>query len=112
MHLHVIENKITTEYEAAVYVFGYPETDEGVRTNLIRALNTAIQTVRGAVGVDVDALMPYDPRVKELAHIYTDDLYTVRGVSAKVSGATRQLVATMELQLRMELRRLRGGAGA
>ena len=70
-------------------------------------LAAAVATLRGAVGADVDELMPNDPRVAELVYTYLDDLYSNRGVSAKVSGATRQLVQTTELQLRMELRRLR-----
>ena len=59
------------------------------------------------VGADVETLLPDDPRAKELVLIYTDDLYSQRGVSAKVSGATRNLVHSMELQLQMELRTAR-----
>lgn len=109
MYIPVIENKMVGICAAEEYVFGYAEVDTTSRKNLTRALNAAIQAVRGALGEDVDTLMPYDPRVEELALIFTDDLYTNRGVSAKVSGATRQLVATMELQLRMELRKKREG---
>lgn len=41
-----------------------------------------------------------------------DDLYSQKGVSAKVTGATRRMVADMEMQLRLELRTLREEAGA
>ena len=43
---------------------------------------------------------------------YTDDLYSERGVAQKVSGATRKLVATMELQLQMEYRKAVNAAAA
>ena len=83
---------------------GYDVTDdEVVNRNATRALNTAKQTVRGAVGDDVETYLPEDPRVAELVLIYADDLFSERGVSAKVSGAIRRAVADMELQLRLEL---------
>lgn len=83
----------------------YP--DEVVTANAARALATAERTLRGAVGEDVWTLLPNDERARELVLIYTDDLYTNHGISAKVSNATRLAVQTMELQLCMELRRLR-----
>lgn len=87
----------------------YP--DAVITANATRALNTADRTLRGAVGEDVWDLLPDDKRAKELVLIYADDLYSNRGMSAKVSGATRQLVHTMELQLQMELRAARGKEG-
>lgn len=84
--------------------------DEVVIRNVNRAKGVARATVRGAVGDDVYIYLQCDPRVKELELIYMDDLYSNRGVSAKVSNATRQLVQTMELQLQMELRRRREAA--
>ena len=83
----------------------YP--DEVVTVNASRALSAAYQTLCGAVGADVWELLPDDERVRMLTLIYADDLYTNRGVSAKVSNAVRLSVQTMELQLRMELRRKR-----
>ena len=83
----------------------YP--DEVVTGNATRALAAAERTLFGAVGADVWDLLPGDERAKELVFIYADDLYTNRGVSAKVANAVRLSVQTMELQLRMELRRLR-----
>lgn len=94
-------------YEEALDYLGIDYADDVVKRNVTRAQATAAKTLQGAIGADVLQLMPDDERVKELALIYTDDLYSTRGVAAKVSGATRQLVHTMELQLRMELRKLR-----
>lgn len=73
------------------------------QANLQRALNTAESLVLGAVGKDVETYLPGDARTTELILMYTDDLYSERGVSAKVSGATRRLAADMEQQLRLEL---------
>lgn len=99
-----------TVQEALVYK-GVDYTDDVVEANATRALKTARQTVLGAVGEDVDTYLPDDPRVAELTLIYFDDLYSERGVSAKVSGATRRLVYDMELQLRMELAAAKEAAG-
>lgn len=96
--------------EALIYL-GIDYTDDVVTANVKRALATAVKTLCGSVGEDIEKFMPDDSRVKELVLIYLDDLYSNRGVSAKVSGATRQLVSTIELQLRLELRQLREGAG-
>lgn len=94
--------------EDALLYLGIDYTDDVVSANVRRALNTAQKTVQGAVGEDVDAYLPDDPRVTELVLIYLEDLYSQRGVAAKVSGATRRLVADMELQLRLELATAKG----
>lgn len=99
-------------YEEALDYLGIDYADDVVQRNVTRALATAGATLRGAVGVDVEDLLPGDSRVKELALIYLDDLYSNRGVSDKVSSATRKLVSTMELQLRLELRAKREGVQA
>ena len=91
-------------YEEALQYLGIDYADEVVAYNVRRAMDTAKQTLYGAVGEDVESLLPGDPRVKELILIYTDDLYSNRGVGGKVSSATRHLVNTMEWQLRLELR--------
>lgn len=93
--------------EEVLQYMGYDYPDDVVTANVTRALATAEATLRGAVGDDVDDLLPDDSRVKELVLIYADDLFTNRGLSAKVSGATRRMVQDMELQLCMELRRKR-----
>ena len=98
--------------DEALQYLGIDYADSLVTANVTRALATAEKTLRGAVGEDVETYLPDDPRVAELVLIYLDDLYSDRGVSAKVTGATRRLVADMELQLRLELRRAKEAAGA
>lgn len=100
-----------TVEDALVYL-GIDYPDDVIRKNVTRALATAAKTLHGAVGEDVETLMPDDPRAKELVLIYVDDLYSQRGISAKVSGTTRRMVADMVLQLQMEMRILREEAGA
>lgn len=84
--------------------------DTLINKNVTRALATAVKVLHGSVGEDVATYLPGDSRADELTLIYLDDLYSDRGVGAKVSGATRRLVADMELQLRMELRRAKAAA--
>jgi hypothetical protein len=93
---------VVTLDEALTYL-GQDYPDAVVSANATRALTTAHAVLRGAVGEDVETYMADDSRVKELVLIYTDDLYSQRGLSAKVSGATRRLVQDMEWQLRLEL---------
>jgi GTPase len=93
--------------EQALEYMGIDYVDDMIRSNVTRAMNTAARTLRGAVGDDVLDLLPGDERATELILIYTDDLYSERGVGAKVSAATRQLVHSMEWQLKLELRRAR-----
>lgn len=92
---------VTTE--TALLYLSIDYADEMITANVERALNTARKTLHGAVGADVDTYLAGDPRADELVLIYLDDLYSERGVSAKVSGATRQLVHTMEWQLKLDL---------
>jgi hypothetical protein len=102
---------VPTIDDALAYL-GIDYPDDVIRKNVTRALAAAVKTLHGAVGEDVDTLMPDDARAKELVLIYMDDLYSQRGISAKVTGATRRNVADMVLQLQMELRTLREEAGA
>ena len=88
----------------AMQYLGIDYPDSLISANVSRALATAEQVLYGAVGENVQTYLPDDPRVSELVLIYLDDLYSQRGVAAKVTGATRRLVADMEQQLRMELR--------
>ena len=90
--------------EEALQYLGIDYSDEVIEYNVLRALNTAYQLVLGGVGDDVDQYLPDDPRVTELILIYMEDLYSQRGLSPKVSSATRRLVADMEQQLRLELK--------
>lgn len=93
--------------EELLQYLGIDYPDGVINANAARCLATAQRTLEGAVGDDVLKLMPKDERARELVLIYAEDLYSQRGVAAKVSGATRRQVADMELQLRMELRVLR-----
>lgn len=97
--------------DEALQYLGIDYADAMVTANVTRALATAKKVLHGAIGEDVETYLPDDSRVSELVLIYLDDLYSDRGVSAKVSGATRRLVADMELQLRLELRRKKEEAG-
>lgn len=97
--------------EDALNYLGIDYTDAMVEANASRALKAARAAVLGAVGNDVETYLPDDPRVDELTLIFFEDLYSQRGVSAKVSGATRRLVFDMEWQLKMELRQKREAAG-
>ena len=94
-------------YEDALVHLGIDYPDENIKKIVTQKLATAVRTLHGAVGDDVELLLPDDERADELVRTYLDDLYSNRGVSAKVSGATRRLVHTMELQLQLELQRLR-----
>ncbi len=95
--------------DEALQSLGIDYADAAIRANVDRKLQAALQTLYGAIGADVSDLLPKDPRAVELVTTYLHDLYYERGVSAKVSGATRRLVADMEEQLRLELRQLREG---
>lgn len=97
--------------EALLYLGIDIADDDMVNANVRRCLSTAEKTLHGAVGEEVSTYLPEDPRVKELVLIYTDDLYSQRGIAAKVSNATRRLVFDMELQLRLELRTAKEAAG-
>lgn len=94
----------------ALAYLGIDYPDAIITKNVTRALATAKKVLHGAVGEDVETLMPNDSRAQELVLIYMDDLYSQKGVSAKVTGATRRMVADMEMQLRLELRTIREAA--
>lgn len=100
--------------EDALLYIGIDYADEMVTANATRALAAARRTLLGAVGEDVETVLEGDERITELILIYFDDLYSERGISAKtnlkVSSATRNLVNSMEIQLKMELERKRGAA--
>lgn len=93
---------------------GIDYMDAMVEKNLTRALATAKATLKGAVGDDVETVLPDDERAHTLVLIYGDDLYSNRGVfntdSAKVSGATRRMTNDLETQVRLEYRRAKEGA--
>jgi GTPase len=88
---------------------GIDYADAMVSANVQRALDTAKRILEGSVG-DFETYAPGDERARELVLMYADDLYSERGVSAKVSGAVRKLAETMENQLRLEIRRAKEAA--
>lgn len=96
--------------EARLYL-GIDYADDVTDANITRCLNTAKQTLFGAVGNDVEKYLQDDPRITELQLIYMEDLYSQRGLTPKVSGATRRMVFDMEQQLRLELRTAKEEAG-
>ena len=99
--------------QEALEHLGIDYADAVVTANVNRALEAAKHILHGAVGDDVEEYLPDDPRVSELVLIYTDDLYSDRGVvSSKASNATRRLVADMEQQLRLELSRAKEESGS
>ncbi len=102
---------MVTLEDARLYL-GIDYPDDVTDTNVMRCMKTSEAVLHGAVGEDVATYLPDDPRIDELKLIYLEDLYSQRGISAKVSGATRRLVADMEQQLRMELRTAKEAAGA
>lgn len=89
--------------EDCLAYLGIDYADALITKNVTRALKTAIAVLHGTVGKNVEILLPDDARISELVLIYMDDLYSQKGVSAKVTGATRRMVADMEEQLRREM---------
>lgn len=92
-------------FEQALDVLGLEAeyVDDTVRRNVTQKMAAAEAAVLGAVGKDVETYLPGDARITELQGAYLEDLYSQRGVSAKVSGAVRHLMHTLEWQLKLEL---------
>lgn len=94
--------------EEALQALGIDYTDEAVTANVTRKLAAANKRLQRAVGDDVWELLPEDPQAKELLFAYLEESYNEQGViSAKTSNARRAMVSDTELQLRLELARLR-----
>lgn len=83
---------------------GYDEVDDTIRMQVQRKLAAAERTLEGSVGKKARDVLQDDERIDELVGIYLEDLYDNRGTTAKVAGATRNLVLTLETQLRLEYR--------
>lgn len=99
--------------EDALLHLGYDQTDPAVVANVTRALRDAESYLQGAVGDDVLDLLPDDPKAERLVLTYLEDLYDERGLtSAKAGNAKREMVHSLELQLRMKLARMREEAAA
>lgn len=89
---------------------GIDYADEKVTRNVGSALKDAQRYLQGTVGADVFDLLPDDERVERLVKVYLTEIYDEPSTSAKAGNAKREMVHSMELQLRMELARLREGA--
>ena len=98
--------------EEALTYLGIDYADDVVTANVTRALASAMHTLYGSVGEDIEEFLPGDPRAKELVLLYLDDLYSNRGLSNKAIGSERRLIRDMEWQLRLELRQAKGAAEA
>ena len=93
---------VVTVEDVKAYL-GIDYADDMVNANITRAINTADAYLKGSIGNNYPT---EDPRVKELALIIVDDLYSNRGSqSTNISGNCKRLVDDMSLQLRLELRR-------
>ena len=93
------ENMVTTE-EACRYL-GIDFDDPDVIRNIEDLCITANAYMKGALGEDHPQ---HDPRVKQVEKLLICDLYDHREMSDKVSGATRRLVDSMLLQVKLEMR--------
>lgn len=94
---------VVTVEDVKAYL-GIDYTDDMVNANITRAINTADSYLKGSIGTNYPT---EDPRIKELALIIVDDLYSNRGSqSTNISGNCKRLVDDMSLQLRLELRRV------
>ena len=99
--------------DEALKHLGIDYADEAVTANVTTAVAAAEQTLKGAVGDDVEAFLPGDARAKTLALLYVDDYYNERSLSdapGKSGTAYRGQVTVLEWQLKLELRRLREAA--
>lgn len=80
---------------------GIDYEDPSTSRILSRLLSLADKYMIGALGADYPA---EDERVIQAQLMVCDDLFSSRGMSDKVSGATRKLLDNLLLQVRMEMR--------
>jgi uncharacterized protein involved in type VI secretion and phage assembly len=90
---------------------GIDYADEKVTCNVTAALKDAQAYLRSVVGDDVFELLPNDEKSDRLVKCYLTEMYDERSTSAKVGNAKREMVYSMEMQLRLELSRAREAAG-
>lgn len=86
---------------------GIDFADDATDRLIARMLSTADAYMKGALGANYPT---DDERVQMVSKIIISDLYDHRDLSDKVSGATRRLVDSMLLQVRLEMRQTAGGA--
>lgn len=97
--------------EEALRQLGYDYTDATVLAIGKRKLAAAEKRLKRAVGDDVWDLLPDDPEATDLLMAYLEESFNEQGVtSAKAGNARRAMVTDAELQLRLELARLRAAA--
>ena len=84
---------------------GIDFTDDATDNIISRLIATSDAYMKGALGENypVD-----DERVKQAQCILISDLYDHRDLSDKVAGATRRVVDSMLLQVRLEMRKSAG----
>lgn len=80
---------------------GIDYEDPSTARILSRLLSVADSYMIGALGTDYPA---EDERVIQAQLMICDDFFSSRGVSDKVSGATRRLLDNLLLQVRLEMR--------
>lgn len=84
---------------------GIDYTDDATDRLISNLLLTADAYMKGAIG---ESYPIDDERVKQVQKIVISDLYDHRELSDKVSGATRRIVDSMLMQLRLEMRQTAG----
>lgn len=84
---------------------GIDFTDDATDRLIARMLSTADAYMKGALGANYPT---GDERVQMVSKIIISDLYDHRDLSDKVSGATRRLVDSMLMQVRLEMRQTAG----
>lgn len=97
-------------HDQCLQYLGIDYADDMVNANVETARNAAELTLKGAVGEDVETLLPGDARAQTLALLYMEDYYTSHALSetsGKQSSAYRAQVMALEWQLKLELRRRR-----
>lgn len=80
---------------------GIDYEDPSTSRILSRLIELADSYMLGALGTGYPA---EDERVIQAQLMICDDLFSTRGTSDKVSGATRRLLDNLLLQVRMEMR--------
>lgn len=97
--------------EELLRYLGIDYADEVVTANVESAFQDALIYIQSAIGEDLFEYLPDDRKVWRLVKIYTQELYDERGAtSAKANNAKREMVHSLELQLRLELSRAREAA--
>lgn len=93
----------------ALNYLGIDYSDPAIEANVSRALETAKQHLKGAVGADLEEYLPDDARADSLVLAYVDELYSERAASSKNATALRAIIRNMEDELRLELRARKAG---